>query len=104
MTAVLHAREKLASAVHGLSAGQGPIKERLEAALLACSSLRPEDFPVGELRHKWSEIEATLSPGSDIGSKAHLTTLLAGLDREEASKLAGKLVELALRLHEYHRG
>lgn len=103
MTSVLHAREKLDAAVHGLAGGQRTIKERLEAALLACSTLTPEDFPLGDLRHKWSEIDAIISPGSDIGSKAHLKSLLADIDPEQASGLAGKLVELALRLHEYHR-
>ena len=103
MTKYSHAKEKLSAAVHGLAAGSGPIKERVEAALLVCTPLRPEDFPAGELRRKWSEIEPILTAGGDSGSKAHLKAKLSQIDQQEASRIAGTVVELALRMHEFHR-
>jgi len=102
MTRLSHTKERLGAAVHGLAAGHGPIKERLEAALLVCASLRPADFPEGELRHKWSRIQ-TIMTGGETGSEARLKAALGEIDLHEASRIAGMLVELALQTYEFHR-
>lgn len=103
MTSLSHAKQRLSTAVHGLASGHGPIKERLEAAFLVCAPLLPEDFPEGELRHKWFEIREILTAKEATESKDRLKATLSEMDQHKASKIAGMLVELALRVHEFHR-
>lgn len=104
MTSLSHVKQKLSAAVHGLAAGQGPIKERLEAAFFVCAALRPEDFPEGELRHKWFEIQESLTAKETTERKGRIKVTLREIDEDRASEIAAMLVELALRVQELHRG
>ena len=70
------------------------------AAFLVCAGLAPEDFPEGELRHRWIEIQGALTARQPKAAEGRFKATLGALDSDQASREAAMLVDLALRLHE----
>jgi hypothetical protein len=92
MANVPYANEKLSKAMRLLITGIGPIRQRLEAAFLAASTLQPGDFPDNQTRDLWLEIRGVLT--SVPGPGGSLRETLAQMSNEQASKIADKFDDL----------
>ena len=84
MANVPYANEKLSKAMRLLITGIGPIRQRLEAAFLAASTLQPGDFPDNQTRDLWLEIRGVLT--SVPGPGGSLRETLAQMSNEQVRR------------------
>jgi hypothetical protein len=89
-----YALEKLGEAVYDLATGTGPVQERLCEALVYLHRIRPEDIPDPELRRILVEIKNDLTFDVPKGKEGRLVASLLNISNEDASAIAGRILDL----------
>jgi hypothetical protein len=86
-------RERVRNAANGLATGHGAIRTRLHVAAATLVPLRPEDFPEGEPRQRFSDIYEDLTGASIAVSVALLTD-------DKARALATQIFDLFVTVND----
>jgi hypothetical protein len=90
-----YAQEKLMVAVGVLATGTGRLQERLaDAALSALIRLKPDDFPEGDLRRKFSGIIDDLTYAPAQGEEGRIAATLKLTNDDDAREIAKRIVSL----------
>jgi hypothetical protein len=95
----LYALEKLSEAVHVLATGEGRVQERLNEAATYLIRIRPEDLPDEELRPVLVRIKDDLTKHKEDT----LVDALQTESDEDASAIAGRILDLYLRMNDLLR-
>jgi len=96
----LYVLEKLDQAVHALATGAGCVQERLEEAYRFLVAARPEEVSDRELRRVLVGIKDDLTFEEPVYREGRLKATVQGLDDEDASAIAARILTLRDRLRE----
>lgn len=94
----LYILEKLVQAVRCLATEPGRIQERLGEAFRFLSSAQPKELSDTEARHMLTGIKDDLTFDQPRGKEGRLTATLRGLSDEDASVIAGHILDLQSHL------
>ena len=95
------ALEKLGEAVYDLATGTGPVQERLCEAFVYLHRIRPEDIPYPELRRVLVGIKDDLTSDMPKGKEVGLGATLLNMSNEDASAIAGRILDLYKRMDDF---
>lgn len=91
---IAYAHEKLLVATQILATGTGRINDRLRLAALSIVTLKPDDFPEGELRRKFRGVMDDLTFQQAKGNEGNIAATLGITSEEDASAIARRIFEL----------
>ncbi len=94
-----YALEKLDVAVRELTIGTDRIQPRLFSAYLSFHTLRAADLPE-ELQVDFQLVHDELTSQKALGDEGRVQATLAKMNDEQASQIAGRIVDLASRLRD----
>jgi hypothetical protein len=90
----LYALEKLTESVDALATGMGPLRERLFEAKTYLMRIRPEQVLEGDLRRTLIGINDDLTFDDPTGDEGRIIATLRGLDDEDATAIARRILDL----------
>ncbi len=96
--------EKLTQAVYAMVTGAGRVQERLEKAYRDLIHAQPNQVADDELRRMLVGIKDDLTFDEPGGSEGRLKATLRGLNDEDASAIAARILTLHTRLWEQLMG
>ena len=94
----LYALEKLGDAVHALATGAGRVQERLGEAATRLDPISRDELPDDEMMRRMLLVGITDDLKFEQGKDGRLLATLRNLNDEDASALAGRILELYQRL------
>lgn len=90
-----YAYEKVQSAVGGMAASPSGLRERLASAGLAMHTVKPEDFPAGNLRDRYNDIRQRLTAAEPDGERGSVEVATSQMSDEKAGEVAHLIVDFA---------